>query len=395
MNKNVEAGKQLFLSWLLFGFVLVFTFVLKVRGNIKAGYPYLITISCSFQVNKDNDHVNNIRNDDCSSYWEGGVNGKLTVITPYYKHASGIMLSFYQKAIPFRIEDINQRTIQLERPEYLTQYYRFDHPLRIFSIAANGNASLQISRLWVLGRSSLPRRVQRWKTLQKNADILLVVAHPDDELVFFGGLLPVYAGQLQKAVVVAYTRIGNDLLFRKNEALDALWECGVRYYPELPDGANPPDWKEYVTAIIRKYRPKVVITHDLDGEYHHYAHIRTADCVIQSVKSCSVNQSCYPASAQQYGTWVPQKLYVHLFPNHSVCWNWNIPLSSFNGRTAYEVASQAFRKHKSQFHLEYNVEWGKTHYSNCKFGLYSSRVGDDTKENSNDLLQHTHDEELY
>ena len=42
-----------------------------------------------------------------------------------------------------------------------------------------------------------------WQDLDK-AELMLLVAHPDDELLWFGGLLPTYAGQRGLKVQVVY-----------------------------------------------------------------------------------------------------------------------------------------------------------------------------------------------
>ena len=60
-------------------------------------------------------------------------------------------------------------------------------------------------------------------------DLLLLVAHPDDELLWFGGLLPTYAGERGVRVQVAYLVPATPL--RRLEMLDALWQCGVKRYP--------------------------------------------------------------------------------------------------------------------------------------------------------------------
>lgn len=59
--------------------------------------------------------------------------------------------------------------------------------------------------------------------------MMLVVAHPDDDLLWFGGLLPYYAGEKGLRVQVVY--LAPTSTSRRTELLAALWECGVTAYP--------------------------------------------------------------------------------------------------------------------------------------------------------------------
>ncbi|MBQ8080714.1 MAG: PIG-L family deacetylase [Clostridia bacterium] len=61
--------------------------------------------------------------------------------------------------------------------------------------------------------------------------MLLLSAHPDDELLWFGGTLPTYAGERGKQVQLVYLAHGDAR--RKNELLDGLWTCGVHAYPVI------------------------------------------------------------------------------------------------------------------------------------------------------------------
>ena len=45
---------------------------------------------------------------------------------------------------------------------------------------------------------------REWQPSCEKADLLLIVAHPDDELLWFGGALPTYAGERGMAVQVMY-----------------------------------------------------------------------------------------------------------------------------------------------------------------------------------------------
>lgn len=55
-----------------------------------------------------------------------------------------------------------------------------------------------IGELYVYGAGEVPSEVQRWGMPSGKMDMMLIVAHPDDELLWFGGTIPYYAGQLNK-----------------------------------------------------------------------------------------------------------------------------------------------------------------------------------------------------
>ena len=84
-----------------------------------------------------------------------------------------------------------------------------------------------------LGAGETPSWVQQWNPPLEKADMLLASTHADDELLWFGGAMPVYAGQFGKKVQVSYLiRHGYG---RTHELLDGLWTVGITNYPILSD----------------------------------------------------------------------------------------------------------------------------------------------------------------
>lgn len=60
---------------------------------------------------------------------------------------------------------------------------------------------LKLNEVFVFSDGELPDWVQQWEPTPKKADLLLLVAHPDDELIFFGGTIPTYAVEKNMNVV--------------------------------------------------------------------------------------------------------------------------------------------------------------------------------------------------
>lgn len=257
-------------------------------------------------------------------------------------------------------------------------------------------AQFKINEVSVFGDGELPDWVQVWQPTQDKADILLLAAHPDDELLFFGGTIPDYGVERGLSVVVAYMSYSNTT--RKSELLNGLWSMGVRNYPvigtfhdtysgTLEDGYHR--WKQkdvdtFITGLIRRYRPEVILSHDVNGEYGHGAHKVCADAALR----CSMNASdptfC-PDSAQIYGTWDVKKVYLHLAKEQPIHMNWRVPLASQNGRTGLEAADAAYRLHVTQATTHFVVS-DEDKNSCADFGLVYSTVGPDVE--GGDFLEH-------
>ncbi len=138
------------------------------------------------------------------------------------------------------------------------------------------------------------------------------------------------------------------------------------------------------TGFIRQYRPEVVVTHDLNGEYGHGGHRAVADTVRTSVQYAA-DASRYADSAREYGVWQVKKLYLHLYAENRIRMDWHVPLSRFGGRDGMTVATEALDLHRSQVANGWAMEEGGS-CDNSVFGLYFTAVGPD--EAGGDLFEH-------
>lgn len=292
-----------------------------------------------------------------------------------------------------------------------------------------------IADIYAFSDGEIPDWVQIWQPPCEAADLLLVSSHSDDEQLFFLGVLPYYAGELGMNVQVAYViqhfEVNGVLNHqRPHEQLDGLWTVGVKNYPVMSDfpdlyaqskdrsvafsqaekvfaasGVTYDDFVSYMTECIRRFKPTVVISHDLDGEYGHGTHVLAAAALTEAIDA-TADATKYPESAKQYGTWEIQKLYLHLYDENQIVMNYDIPLDSFGGKTAYEVSCEGFGCHKSQ-HWTWFYKWIygseenpytkasqiKT-YSPCKYGLYYTGVGQDVEGGNFFENVVTHEEEV-
>ena len=287
-------------------------------------------------------------------------------------------------------------------------------------------AGTAIADVYAFSAGTLPQWVQIWQPPCKEADLMLISSHSDDEQLFFAGVLPYYAVERQLRVQVVYIVqhfevYGEKEHTRPHEQLDGLWTVGVRNYPVMSDfpdvyseskdratafkaaekafanaGVTYDDFCGYITECIRRFKPLVVVSHDLNGEYGHGTHVFCAAALTESI-GFAADAARYPESAEAYGTWAPEKTYLHLYEENPIVMDWDTPLKSLGGKTPFQVTQEGFGCHKSQHWTWFN-RWIygsggeitkatqiKT-YSPCRYGLFDTKVGADVI--GGDFMEH-------
>ncbi len=275
-----------------------------------------------------------------------------------------------------------------------------------------------VADIYGFSAGELPAWVQTWEPPCEEADLLLVTTHSDDEQLFFAGVLPYYTMErglkVQVAYVVQHFQVYNTLNHtRPHEQLDGLWTVGVRNYPVMSDfpdlyaeskdrqtafdqakaafesvGVTYDDFVNYMTTCLRRFKPLVVVSHDLNGEYGHGAHVYAVAALTEAI-TLSGDGEKYPESAALYGTWNVEKTYLHLYGENQIVMDWDVPLESLGGKTPFQVTQDGFGCHKSQHWTWFN-RWiygtaeapitkasEISSYSPCHYGLYQTTVGPD------------------
>ncbi len=193
--------------------------------------------------------------------------------------------------------------------------------------------------------------------------------------------------------------------YRCHEVLNGLWTAGVTHYPVttgwrdlMPDSLNgayniygAQGFTAFQVQCIRRFRPQVVVGQDLNGEYGHPAHILGAITLEKAVEMAA-DPTQYPDTAAQWGVWDTPKLYQHLYGDDPTILDYETPLEAFGGRTAYEVALEAYGRHVSQQIWTFTVYSFDSPLDSHRFGLVRSTVGPD--ELHNDLMEHLGDVEI-
>lgn len=278
------------------------------------------------------------------------------------------------------------------------------------------NGPVTINELYIYGPGPVPETVQKWEApAEDGTDLILFSTHGDDEQLFFAGLLPYYAGELDYEVLVVYLTDHQNMYGtrRMREMLAGLWAVGVKTYPVFGHfedfktlnsmsaaykrflkefGHTEEELLGFVVEQLRRYNPKVVVGHDFNGEYRHAQHMVYADLLAKALE-ISNDPAQYPELAEKYGVWDVPKAYFHLYEENPIVMDWDQPLEAFNGLTAFQVTQKlGFPCHRSQqkswFYLwiygnrlDQTMASQITEYSPCQYGLYRSTVGEDVQKN--------------
>jgi len=311
-------------------------------------------------------------------------------------------------------EDPGKWTLQIDGSEYVFGGSGYLHEyVKLPGSGANsvtlvvGDSRITIADIYAFSDGPLPDFVQTWEPSYDKADVLLISTHADDEVLFFGGIIPDYADKGDVRIQVAYfSDLYQSEPYRNHEILNGLWTMGVTHYPQLgefydyysesfeeaQEQYNYNDSLEYIVRTIRRFKPQVVIGQDImNGEYGHGGHMWTASIIADAVE-LTADEDSYPDSVSKYGTWDVPKTYFHLYPEKTIELDARKPLTSFGGKTELEVAKLAYLEHQSQQWCWFYVSDGYDdegnpdgyEYSCTRYGLYRSLVGDDFS--GNDIL---------
>lgn len=366
----------------------------------KAKEPVHITNKCNIKVSKDS--VSNVTDSSDNTYWSSGT---MTITFPKNKTADGIFIKWHKASTnDYTIKTYDANGDILDEYDnncfnMLHKYYEVDENavkavIKLKKVEGNNG----ICCLRVYEKDRVGVSVERWNAPVKDeCDLMVVTAHRDDELLFFGGTIPYYNSVRDKNVYTVYMS-GRDRL-RIREALAGQWSMGVESYPIFMDfsggyhngiSGTLNDWGgenyvlERLVEKIRMYKPDVIVTHDTNGEYGHPTH-KTTSYIVKRAIEASKDKNKFPDSYKKYGVWEVKKLYIHLYNKNKITMDWKQASSKLDGKTPYQLATIAYDKHISQ-HGAWSMSCDKVKkYPNTNFGLAYSTVGND--KNKNDFFE--------
>ena len=389
------------------GLALALLLLLTASGALAAEATD-ITQQCRFKLSRNNS-AENLTDGKYTTSWQHAKNKapSVAVSAPTGVKIHGLYICFgiMPEAYEIQVKKGSQWvTVQQGNTEIYHVWVELPDGAGDVRILGKGSKkqTMCINELFVFSQGEPPAWVQRWEPTAEKADLLFLSAHPDDELIFFAGALPTYAVEQGRSVVMAYFSYSNRA--RRSELLNGLWSMGIRQYPVIGEFRDSfqtklsSAWRamggedevvRWVSNLFRKYKPEVVVTHDLNGEYGHPQH-KLAALACQAAFDRAAEEDYDPESLASYGAWKVKKLYLHLWPENQIVMNWEMPLNSMGGKTGLELADEAYAVyHVTQRTSGMSVSETGKKYDNHLFGLCRTRVGEDTLKN--DFLENIYE----
>ena len=381
----------------------IFLFLILLSGLCLFAFNALcetapdITSDASISVSRGKKELSHIFDGNYRTHWsDKKTNAFIRFDLPEDKPCYGLYVTLAENLTAFELQILkNGEWVTLPAPSVQLnhQYLPIEEgaaSLRLFA----GKKGLTLCGVRLFGKGALPPDVEVFDAPCEKADLMLIVTHPDDDILWFGGLLPTYAGELQLNVQVVYMTASG--AYRKMELLDGLWHCGVHNAPILAGFDDIPNigkvsvfksWGgkkhvvEYLAGLIRRFQPEVIVTQDEHGEYLHGAHL----AMVSAVKEAVPKAADEGWSDGGLAAWQTKKVYLHLYGKDPLILNWSKPLAAFGGKTGMDLAREAYLCHVSQQnHLHAVEDFGP--YDCRKMGLYFSSVGEDV--NKDGLFEH-------
>lgn len=359
-----------------------------------------LSSKCTYEISfKASRAVASLKDDNTETYQKFKADASLTISWPDSLQPSFIYVQWTTLPESYSFTEYDSSGKKLSETE--SSPFRFNEVLYLTSgttrIVITSKEGMSLTTCRVFGAGDPPEDFRPFEPIPEKIDYLIIAMHPDDDVLFMGGIVPTLR---EKGLTGAIVYMGTRVRERCDEALNGAWIMGMEYHPILagfPDIPNTSyyydkfqntfrvtDAEKYVVGIIRRYKPEIVFTHDTEGEYGHWQHKRLSKAVQLAVVDAA-DPNYDKDSAELYGTYEVKKCYLHLYPKNTISISMTVPLSTFGGRTAFEIATEAFTCHSSQQNGNHSVT-NEGIYSLENFGLFYSTVGLDEK--GDDFFEH-------
>lgn len=392
--------RRQFIRAMLVAAVLTLVLVPRLAMAIEAT-PIVATVSTS-----EGTDPSTMLDGDYDTYLQVGAGASLSVTANAGQPIGSLYIRWYNipGAWTLRYVDASgtQKTMQCGQYGFLHEYVALESPATSCELTFPSGGAICTFDAYSPG--DVPAGVQAWVPSCEKADMMVCSTHADDEILWLGGVLATYAAGRQIPTQVVYMcNFWNSAPRREHEKLDGLWAIGVRNYPvngpfddlysESLEAAQEQYDQDAVTSFfteqIRRFKPQLVVSQDLNGEYGHGGHRLMAHAVQTAVDHAS-DPTFAAQSAQAYGVWDVPKTYFHLMPENSIMLDLHQPIASLGGMTAIEAQQAAYKQHVTQQYTWFYVtddpsDENYDKFDCSRFGLYRSTVGPDT---ANDMLEH-------
>ena len=322
---------------------------------------------------------------------------------------ASVYLSFYSAPVAYTVMQYDGSGTKLSEEPGILLYNNLIGVLpeaRKVSVRADED-NCSFCSLYALGNGSISDYHPFAPTIEK-ADYMTFAMHPDDDVLFLGAIYPIYEADrgLSGISMIMSTKLPEKFQReRRQEDLNGAWILGLKtqpvfggfpdipqnYYDKFHHTFTKDDVTRYAVTMIRTYRPEVVMTQDLNGEYGHWQHKVLAEGVLAAVP-LAADPDYQPKGYLKTEPWEVKKLYIHLYSQNKLTLDVDRPIAALGGKSAFETASQAFLMHPTQTRKD-NHHVSKTEYSLAEFGLAYTTVGEDTA-GMNDMFEHIDESSL-
>jgi LmbE family N-acetylglucosaminyl deacetylase len=362
----------------------------------KSREPIHITNLCKIKTSDSKYNISNLIN--LSSNKKNSFNnGIINIKIPKSKEIDGIYLRFFSSSNNYSIISYSKKRKKLNNYNIsgfnmIHKYFKLNEDSKEITINLYSNDSkyIGICSLRVYEKGKVGVSVERWAFIEK-CDLMVISSHRDDELLFFGGTIPFYALVKKKKVCTIF--MSGTGINRTREALSSQWSMGIKNYPifmGFPGGFHKgiygtiKDWGgeenvlNKIVEIIRHYKPDVIVTHDIKGEYGHPTH-RTVPFLVKKAIKLASDKNKFIYSYKNYGVHDVKKVYFHLYKKNKIIMNWNKESALLDYKTSYQVACIGYDKYYSQ-HKKWGMSFKRVKkYPNYLYGLVHTTVGKDIK----------------
>ena len=390
----------------LFACILAFVFLFAAMPPHAAGAADGEAENLSKLCKYDGDfsvHADRLKDDDFDTAQRVNKGKTLSISWKDDVPVASVYLSFYYAPVAYTVMQFDASGLKLSEEPGILLYNNLIETLpetRKVSFRADAE-NCAFCALYAYGEGTVSDYHPFAPTIEK-PDFMTFAMHPDDEVLFLGAIYPIYEAQrgLSGLSMIMSTKLPEKIQReRRQEDMNGAWTLGMKTQPVFggfPD--IPPDYynkfkhtftvddvKRYVVTMVRQYRPEVVITQDLNGEYGHWQHKVLAQGVLEGVP-LAADPTYQPKGYTKYEPWDVKKLYIHLYDQNKLTLDVNSPIDALGGKSAYEAAKAAFLWHATQTKKS-NHEVSTTLYSIAEFGLAYTTVGEDTP-GVNDMFEH-------
>lgn len=268
-------GKKICL-WLLVAVMLLSGIPVLGEEETKETEAASLLAQTQLESNPENKHLDRLSDGKISSYTEFPAGATLTLQAD--SALQGVYIQWETLPEKYTLQWLDEAGTASEKevrtPFAVNEYV--PAPDGTQGVLLTFPQKTGISELALYGEGTLPGSLQQWETPMENPAYMLLCGYPGDELLFFGGLLPLFSND---GIPVSVAYMSHYSRWRQEEGLQALWDMGLTHYPVflgIETGRNreseylKKNWGASAATLIEKmllkYNPACLLTFAEEGE---------------------------------------------------------------------------------------------------------------------------------